>query len=337
MENPSLDKLDQIILMQPNNVTFGEYSYSEIQENLLTLAIDALQQHKQKTKLIQTDLWGQPVIRMQCSEIVDGRNKAVILTALRGLVKKPFSFKWTHPNMGKLVETGGVVFSAWHDIKGTDYIELTLNIWAIPFLVYYGTGVGGTQFDKHIALNLSGEYTKRIYKMVCRWKDKDHWPYPIAHLRKDLDIPISYDNTKIDERVLKPAQEKIKASGSEVWFDYELKCEHKNKGRKPKADTVIFYTRTKKPLEIGGENYDRYTYVYRWLSDCWNPMQSSKAREIADKLNDLGELENVYNRCIYYDDLITSGKRDKKGEPMTSAKAINSIKKKLKEDYKLGV
>lgn len=337
MEKPSIDKIDQIILMQPNNVTFGEYSYSEIQENLLTLTIDALQQHKQKTKLIQTDLWGQPTITVICDEAAGENNKKLVIKAVKDMVRKPFQFKWTHPNMGKTIETGGVVFTAWHDIKNTNKIELTLNIWAIPFLVYYGVGVGGTQFDKHLALSLGGEYTKRIYKMLCRWKDKPQWEYSIDELRKSLDIPISYDNNQIDRVVLNPAQVKIKECGSDVWFDYELSCKRPVKGRKPRADTVIFKTRTKKPLEIGGENYDRYTYVYRWLSDCWNPMQSSKAREIADKLNDLGELENVYNRCIYYDDLITSGKRDKKGEPMTSAKAINSIKKKLKEDYKLGV
>jgi hypothetical protein len=64
-------------------------------------------------------------------------------------------------------------------------------------------------------------------------------------------------------------------------------------------------------------------------------MKSSKAREIADELNNIGELEKVYKRCCYWDDLITSGKRDKAGQAMTKAKAVNSLKKMLREDFKL--
>lgn len=330
MEKPSIDAIDQIMLIQPNNVTFGRYSFNPIQENILTLAIDALQKHATKQAVIQTDLWGQPKITVICDEAAGMNNKSAVKIALRDMLKKPFEFKWTHPNMGKPIETGGIIFSTWHDILGTNRIELTLNVWAIPFLVYYGVGVGGTHFNKAIALNLDGEYPKRIYKMICRWKDKSSFKYSITQLRLDLDLPTSYDNTKIEERVLKPSRDKIKESSSDVWFEYEMLCEQPKKGRKPKADTILFKIKNNKPQETTGENFDRYNFVYRWLCDCFNPMKSDKARTFADKLNEMGELEKVYNRCIYWDDLITTGKNQ-----MTSIKAQNSLKKLLREDYKL--
>jgi plasmid replication initiation protein len=335
MENPNLDKIDQIMLMQPNNVTFGQYSVNAIQENILTLIVDALQQHERKTKLIQTDLWGQPTITMVCDEAAGMNNKNAVKFALHDLTKKTFSFKWVHPNMGKIVETTGVIVTTWHDLKGSNRIELTLNVWAIPFLVYYGVGVGGTRFDKAIALTLSGEYTKRIYKMIRRWYDKPSFKYDIEKFRKELSIPNSYDNNKIENIILKTSAEKIKESGSETWFEYELTCERPIKRRKPKADTIIFKIRNRKPIETKGENHNQYMFVYRWLSDCWDTMKSSKAREIADELNNIGELEKVYKRCCYWDDLITSGKRDKAGQAMTKAKAVNSLKKMLREDFKL--
>ena len=36
---------EEIMLIQPNNVTFGQYNVSEWQENLLTLIGDKIQKH----------------------------------------------------------------------------------------------------------------------------------------------------------------------------------------------------------------------------------------------------------------------------------------------------
>lgn len=72
-----------------------------------------------------------------------------------------------HPNIHQTVETFGVVITTVHNIKGTNRVALTLNPWAIPFLLYYGTGVGGTRYGKNIALTLRGNYTKRLYKIIA--------------------------------------------------------------------------------------------------------------------------------------------------------------------------
>ena len=64
------------------------------------------------------------------------------------MMRKNFSFRWVHPNIHQTVETFGVVITTVHNIKGTNRVALTLNPWAIPFLLYYGTGVGGTRYGR---------------------------------------------------------------------------------------------------------------------------------------------------------------------------------------------
>jgi plasmid replication initiation protein len=327
--------MDEIMLIQPNNVTFGQYSLTPVQENVLTLIIDAIQKHMTKQQELPRDLFNQPYVEIECDEARGENNKANVKRAIRDMYKKEFRFRWLHPQIHKTIESEGTIISTMHDVKGTNRVVLNFNVWAIPFLVYYGVGVGGTRFNKAIALNIRGEYPKRIYKIICRWKDKSTFTYSIEQLRKDLNLPDSYNNTQLERAVLKPAVVKIKESGSDVWFEYELTCERPVKGQKPKADTILFKIINRKPIETKGESYNQYVFVHRWLSDCWDTMKSSKAREIADKLNEMGELEKVYKRCCYWDDLITSGKRDKAGQAMTTAKALNSLKKMLREDFKL--
>lgn len=320
--------MEEIMLIQPNNVTFGQYSLSPVQENVMTLIMNALQDHMSKHKDLPRDLFNQPYVEIFCDEAREGNNKSNVKRAIRDMYKKEFRFKWTHPQIHKTIESEGTIITTMHDVKGTNKVIINFNAWAIPFLVYYGVGVGGTIFNKAIALNLRGEYPKRIYKIICRWKDKSSFKYPIAQLRKDLDLPDTYDNSRMENRVLKPTVEKIKESGSEVWFEYELLCERPEKGRKPKADTILFHIKHNKPPKTGGVQYDNYKYVYNWLRRIWDNAQSSKAQEILDKLTESGALDTVCKRAEYYDDQIVSG-------ALTTEHACNKLKKMLREEYKL--
>ena len=48
---------EEIMLIQPNNVTFGQYNISEWQENLLTLISDKLQKHMTREEELLRDLF----------------------------------------------------------------------------------------------------------------------------------------------------------------------------------------------------------------------------------------------------------------------------------------
>jgi len=318
---------EEIMLIQPNNVTFGQYSISEWQENLLTLIADKIQQHITNDKDFPLDLFGQPYVEIICDEAGGKNNKAKVLQEAIDMTKKTFSFRWKHPKMNNEVQTSGVVITTVHNIIKTNRVTVNFNPWAIPFLLYYGVGVGGTRYNKSIALSLRGNYTKRIYKILCSQRDRVEYYYPMEQLRKDLEIPSVYSNSQIEQKIIKPSQARIKEVGSDVWFEYELICRFPQKGRKPKADTVVFHIQAEHPTKAGGEQFEVYSYVHRWMGWCFNT-SSSKPLEVTEKLLKLGVLKLVYERAAYYDDQVGSGK-------MLRAKAENALKKMLRENYEI--
>lgn len=318
---------EEIMLIQPNNVTFGQYNISEWQENLLTLISDKLQKHMTREEELPCDLFNMPYVTIRCDEAGGQNNKTKVIKEATDMLSKRFSFRWKHPKIDKEVETiGGSILIAIHNIKGTNQIMLTLNPWAIPFLVYYGVGVGGTRYSKGLALGLRGNYTKRLYKIICSQRDRKEYYYSIQQLRKDLEIPEKHSNNDIDRKILKPAKERIKESGSDVWFDYKLFCKYPVKGRKPKADTVIFTINTLHPREEGGEQYEQYSFVYRWVSSAMDHPTNDRAVKAVDKIAELGRLKNVYERCCYYDDKVCAG-------DMVRKHAENSLLKMLREEF----
>src|SRR5690554_8127484 len=58
----------EIMLIQPNNVTFGQYEITQWQENLLTLIGDKLQKHMSREQEFDRDLFGQPYVQVLCDE-----------------------------------------------------------------------------------------------------------------------------------------------------------------------------------------------------------------------------------------------------------------------------
>lgn len=66
------------------------------------------------------------------------------------------------PTYAKEIETAGTIITTVHDIKKSNKITINFNMWAIPFLMYYGVGVGGTKFNKNLALSVR-ETTQREF------------------------------------------------------------------------------------------------------------------------------------------------------------------------------
>jgi len=318
----------EIMMVVPNNVTFGQYEISELQENILTLIGDALQKHITRQQDLPRDLFNQPYIEIRCDEAGGRNNKATVKKAAYELTEKKFTFKWRHPNVHKDVETGGTIVTTVHDIKSTNQIIINFNIWAIPFLIYYGIGVGGTRYNKGIALKIRGNYAKRIYKFLCSQRDRNEYVYNLDQFKNDFTLPNSYTSFDIERRILEPAKQRIKDSGSDVWFDYKMVCQRPKKGRKPKADTIYFFIKTQHPREAGGEQATQYSYVYRWISNAMNKPTNDSALKATDKITSSGRLKEVYERIVYYDERIATGKQ-------TVPHVHNSILKMLREDYNI--
>ena len=98
---------EEIMLIQPNNVTFGQYNVSEWQENLLTLIGDKIQKHMTREEELPRDLFNQPYVVIMCDEAGGKNNKNKVLKEAIDMLNKRFSFRWLHPKMKKEIETTG--------------------------------------------------------------------------------------------------------------------------------------------------------------------------------------------------------------------------------------
>lgn len=99
---------EEVMLIQPNNVTFGQYSVTEWQENLLTLISDQIQQHMTRENNCPKDLFElQPVVEIKCDEAGGKNNKSKVLKEAIAMMRKNFSFRWVHPNIHQTVKRSG--------------------------------------------------------------------------------------------------------------------------------------------------------------------------------------------------------------------------------------
>lgn len=321
------DSIKDLMLLQSDNMTFGQFSISEWQDNLLTLINEQLQKHMTNDIPIATDLFGEPYVTIRCDDAGGKNNKNKVIKEARDLMKKIFTFRWIHPNIHRTIETSGVIITSIHNEIGTNYIRLNFNKWAIPFLIYYGKGVGGTYYKKSIALSLRGDKTKRIYKIICSQSDKTVYDYSIKQFRQDFELSESYTNSMIKQKILTTARDRIKESCSEVWFDFEMITKYpKNNGRKPMADTIRFYIKSTEATH-GTPQKERNEYIHRWLSIALN-YDGYYVEKAYMAIMESPRLDEIYNRFVYWDNEISTGDK-------TMQHVKNSILKMLRDDFQI--
>lgn len=329
------ENLKEIMLLQPKTITFGSFSITPVQENILTLIIEQLQKYMTNDIKIWTDLYGLPVILIDCNEAGSLRHKNEVLKAAKDILNnKCFRYTWVNPRNGKTYTKYGTILCNVDDEHGSHRIILTLNPWAIPYLLYYGKGAGGGYFEKSIALNLKSEYSKRLYKIICTECDRREYYYSIDKFREDLLIPSTYSNAQIKQKILDKAVKEIKKSGSYVWFDYDFitrKEENKsiNSGHKDKADTIVFHITNVNALG-GTSQKERNEYVYQWLLDTFAPSGADGLRlahEAEVLLMKSPLLDTFFKRLRFWE-------RKLNNYEMTTSHVYNCIKQFLREDLK---
>lgn len=318
---------DEIMLIEPKNITFGRRDYDAIQENIITLLSDAVQNHVSNKSPLQTDLFNQPIVRITADEASGENRKMYLIKSAREMFKKTFKMRWVHPETHKTIDSEGVLVTMLHDVKGTNCVDLTINVWAIPFLLYYGKGVGGTRFNKYLALRIKGKYAKRIYKVLSANRDKLEYFYDIEQFVKDFAVPYNYTNTHIKKKILEPAKQELNEANADVRFDYEMITRKKVRGRKPKADTIAFKIIQPHPRETGGEQWQMYNFVYTEIFHALN-VTTNVPVTCADKIVDLGILKQAYERFEFWYNQRASGELHREHYN-------NKIKKYLREELNI--
>lgn len=319
--------------METRNLTLSKYDYSEVQQNVITLIQEQLKEYMTKDAteaVVRIDSMGEPYITIDCNEASKRKSKEYVIHEIEKMFLKPISFRWRHESWGKDIKTICPIVTAIHDVENTSCVKVNYNRWAIPFLIWYGKTVGGTIYDKTIALTLVGKYTKRIYKLICSYRDKNTYEYDLEKFREDFAIPKSYKNDKIRTNILDKAKEDIDNSKSDVKFDYQMKMVKEGK-KKAAAKAIIFKIQWKKTRENMNEQESK-VFSNAYIKVGRLGIEPSKTVALTDLLMDKNLLQLVIEKYNYYDDLVTSGARMQNGQPYTFSILKNVMRKLIREE-----
>lgn len=312
----------KLSLVQPNSVTNAKYDYTECQENIITEMYDALQKHLTKEKPIQTDLFGNPTLIIDAKTIIKGKNKPYVLEQAKRIRTQTIEFAYVNQK-GQTEDVYTGLVNTVRDIRETNTIELEISKWAIPYLLYWGKGIGGTIFRKSLAITLRGIYAKRLYKLCCRWEDRGGFQMSVDEFRELFGLENKYKALyDLKKRVLEPAKKELKEN-ADLYFEYSLQ---KIKSRS--YNNILFKilgTKNNKDDSIG----EWYQFVYNFICRTYPAYQNDKAMTITDQLaEDNAILRQAYNKFAKLDDQFTSGKKNQED-------IIKLTKHILKNDFEL--
>lgn len=311
----------KITLVQPNKVTNARHRYNERQENILTLIIDATQQHMTREKHIETDLFGSPMVAIDLTKHKLSGNMIAYHQAAKDMMKIDFEFEWTTPE-NKKEDVNGVLITTVRKVKGSSVIELTINPWAIPYLLYWGKDVGGTVFNKMVALTIRGEYPKRMYKLCKRWEDRGGFTMSVDEFRTIMCLEDKYKGTKELKKLLKRCEIRLKED-ADVYFKFEFA----KVGGSRSYNMINFIVVGNNKKRKKEHKTDMYSRVYSILCLAYPVMKSSKAVLVADKLADKPEnLERFYYRTKRLKEDLDSGAK-------TITDVVKLVKYIVKNDY----
>ena len=166
-ESVDMPTWEDLLKVKPENVTFGQYKITSCQEDILTLICENLHGFIKRKEVPPVDQMHYPYIELQCKDLNGKYSKRTVLNGLYNMRVKTFKFHWIHPVTDEIIEVSGDFFPTVMNIKNTDRVGISVNPWALPFLLYYGVGQDGDIYSKKTALSLKGNYTKRLYKILC--------------------------------------------------------------------------------------------------------------------------------------------------------------------------
>jgi len=313
----------KVNLVQPNKVTNARYEYTACQENVLTCMIESVQAHMTQQRPIQTDLFGHPTVRLKASDIAKGKSKYYVLQQLRELRKKDIDFEYKN-DRGQIEDVTTGLISSFRNIRETDYIDLEISVWAIPYLLYWGKEVGGTIFSKTLALTLKGIYSKRLYKLCKRWEDRGGFAMQLDEFRHILALEKKYPRPALlTKNVLDPAKRELDEYG-DVTFEYDL-----TKVKSRSYNHIAFKIIPSKMGNKEGKN-EWYKLVYTFLCRTYPSYENNRAQLIADELSDTGQLRLACAKFQKLDDAFSKGSKNRED-------VIKLTKHILKQDFKLKI
>lgn len=295
-------------IIQPNQVTNARYDFSSVQKNLIYRVLGELQPLMSKKTIEEKE----HLFKFKLKDLAKSNNYDDFITEAKKVIQKPVEYYYSIVGENGKERKWHVLTSLISGIKhelNSEYITIKIPSDAIPFFCYYGL-MGFTHLNQTIAITLKSMYSKRLYELCCRWKDKGGFVMPIDELRSVLMLENKYKLMgHFKSRILNTAQKELKEK-ADLWFEYDLK---KVDSRSYNVVSFKIHHNSSEALKDGqkGDQGEKYSFVWRFLQYSFSSNQSDKANVIADQIANNGQLDIAYDRFVRLDDELTQGKKEK--------------------------
>lgn len=181
-------------------------------------------------------------------------------------------------------------------------VEVCISVNALPFLLYYGKGVGGNLIDYyHVTKTLKSKYAKMLYAKICGYINKGIYLYYIDELCRNWSISDASRRANRHTEYIRKAIDEINSNNVGITIDMKtiLKCE--GQGR-PK---VIAYEMTINSDSNNNSNTEDLHKQYRTIYNIVTKIMGANNNtiQIVDRIIDKDKGQLLIGKCQYYNDL----------------------------------
>lgn len=216
------------------------------------------------------------------------------------------------PKDGDVIQQVSVIIvNAVRCVNDSDKIIVSINPQVLPFLLYYGPGVGGTCFDRDVLLKLKSWFSCRLYEYVMDWSTSCSTKVvSLEELRSMLQYPESYKVYDIKRYVLDVAKTEFEENGASVLFDYKFKYDidygpvKGTRGRYP--SNCVEFTIYKKEFTDWKELSRKQLLVM--LQGIADKEKMHLCPSLAKQIVENGQESLIKSKFAYYDKKVHNGK-----------------------------
>ena len=238
--------LEKLEIFQDNVLTLARYEMTEAEKNILYMVVAQIKREDLPTKMYQVSV-------KEMAELTG--SKELMFEAYKQATQKLISrvFVTNLPN-GDILQAGFIASALYR--KGTGTIQIELSQMVRPFYVDLNTRF--TKMQLVAAISLNSAYAKRVYELLCMYKNMKDKTF-----RRDLtDIKLmlgivnsktgkdSYPTwTKFQKNVLEIAAKEINGH-TDITFTYKpIYGDRPGRGRKPveQVEFEVFYNAKPEP------------------------------------------------------------------------------------------
>lgn len=268
-------------IWQDNVLTVARYEMSETEKNLLYMVVAQVRPGDSELKKYQVSV-------NQMAEI--NHSTRLKMDAYRQATRKLMTrvFETTLPN-GDFLQASFITSALYK--KGTDIIEIGLSAEVRPFYIDLNTRYTKVQLEAAISLNSA--YAKRIYELLCMFKNMKDKTFRrnLIELKNMLNIidqktgKDSYPNwTIFKQKILDIAAKEINGH-TDITFTYNpIYGDRPGRGRKPvvEVEFEVFYQAKPEVVSLPGI-HERLIKQFRLRVDQADTVIATHSTEIINR------------------------------------------------------